>query len=113
MRRAFYFRSGFASGALDVGSLLALRALHDVEGNLFAFLESLETIHVDGRKMGEKVFATIVRGNETKALGVIEPFHSADCHICYFPTKNEQIPGLPDSLFELSDPVLFGNLDAT
>ena len=71
---------------LDIRSLLALGALHDVEGNLLAFLEGLETTHVDGGKMSEKVFAAIFGRDETKAFGIIEPLDSTDCHVCNFLT---------------------------
>ena len=91
---------------LDIRGLLALRALHDVEGNLLAFLQGLEAIHVDRGEVREEIFAAIVRSNEAKTFCVIEPFDGTECHVCYFPTKNEQITGLPDSLFELNDPVL-------
>ena len=67
-------------GGLDVGGLLALRALGDFEGDLLAFLQRLEAIHVDGREVREQVFAAAVRGDEAEALRVIEPFYDASCH---------------------------------
>jgi hypothetical protein len=94
------------SGALDVGSLLALGALHNFEGNLFAFFQGLEAIHVDRGEMGEQILAAIIRSNEAKTLGIIEPFHSTDCHVWKtFLQKTNKFPGLPDSLFAPSDPV--------
>jgi hypothetical protein len=99
------WRTGL-SGALDVGSLLALGALHDFEGDFFAFLQGLETIHVDRGEVREEIFAAIVRRNKAEAFGIIEPLDSTDCHVCNFLTKNIQIPGLPDTLFEFNDPVL-------
>lgn len=82
-------------GALDVGSLLALGALHDIEGHFLTFLQGLETIHVDGGEMREKIFAAIIRGDKTETLGIIEPLDSTDCHVCNFLTKNERISGSP------------------
>src|SRR5574344_845209 len=68
------------SSALDVGSLLAFRALHHFERDFFAFFQGLETIHVDGREMCEKVFAAVIRRNEAKAFRIVEPFDRTDCH---------------------------------
>ena len=66
---------------LNVRSLLALRALHDIEGYLFTFLERLEARHADRREMREQVFAAVVRSDETETLGVVEPLDSTSCHI--------------------------------
>jgi hypothetical protein len=104
----YYVPSGL--GALDIGSLLAFRALRHFEGNFFTFLQGLEAIHVDCGEVGEKIFATIVRGDKTKTFGIIEPLDCANCHVYNFHTKNQKITGYPDSLFELSDPVLMATL---
>src|SRR3982751_2428950 len=64
------------SGALDVARLLPLRAGGDVELHLLAFLERLESGHVDGGKMREKIFAAAFRRDEAETLRVIEPLHS-------------------------------------
>jgi len=61
--------------------------------------------------VGEEVFAAVIRRNETKTFCVIEPFDSTDCHVCNFLTKNDQIPGLPDSLVCAQSPGAQGNLD--
>ena len=112
MKKARLDQTGFcfaairSLGALDVGSLLALGALHDIEGNFLTFLQRLETIHVDGGEMSEEVFAAIIRSDKAKTLGIIKPLDGANCHVCYFHTINEQISGSPVSLFELNDPVL-------
>jgi hypothetical protein len=79
--------------------------LHDIEGNLLTFFEGLETAHVDGGKMREKIFAAIIRSDKAKTLGIIEPLDGTECHVCNFHTRNEKFTGLPDSLFELSDPM--------
>jgi hypothetical protein len=69
------------SRTLDIGSLFALGALHDVKGNLIAFLQRLETTHIDGGEMSEKIFAAIIGRNKTKTLGIVEPLDSTECHI--------------------------------
>ena len=102
------------SSALDIGGLLALRALHDVEGNFFAFLEGFETTHGNSGEMGEEIFAAIIRSNKAKAFGIIEPLDGTECHINYFHTKKtNQTPVQPDSLFEFNAPVRGGNFDTT
>ena len=66
---------------LDVGSLLTLWALNNFESHFLTFFERLETAHVDRREMGEKIFATIIRSNETKTLCVVEPLYCTVCHV--------------------------------
>ena len=68
------------SGSLDVAGLLALRALRDFEGDLLAFLQRLESRHVDRGEMREEIFATAVRSNKAETLRVIEPLHGTCCH---------------------------------
>src|SRR5450631_1456761 len=65
---------------LYVRRLLAFGALRDVEGNLLAFLEGLEALHLDGREVREEVFAAVVGRDEPVTLRVIEPLHSSGCH---------------------------------
>src|SRR5688500_18007020 len=65
---------------LDVGRLLALGALRHIEGDLLAFLEGLEALHLDRGEMREEVFAAVVGCNEPVPLRVIEPLHSSGCH---------------------------------
>src|SRR5206468_6990050 len=65
---------------LDVGRLLAFRALRHIEGNLLAFLEGLEALHLDRREVREEVFAAVVGRDEPVSLRVIEPLHSSGCH---------------------------------
>ena len=72
------------SGSLNVGSLLAFRALRDFKLNFLTFFQGLETIHLDCRKMCEKVFAAIVRSNEAETFGIIEPLNCTCCHKSVF-----------------------------
>jgi len=66
---------------LDIGSLLALGTLNDVEGDLLAFLEGFETAHVDCGEVREQVFATIIRSDEAKTFCIVEPLYSTVCHV--------------------------------
>src|SRR5687768_15347999 len=60
---------------LNVRGLLALRALRHFEADLLAFLERLESAHLDCGKMREQVFAAVIRRDEAVAFRVIKPFH--------------------------------------
>src|SRR4029434_300327 len=59
-----------------VARLLALRALGHFKADLLAFLQGLESRHVDRREVREQIFAAAIRCNETEPLGVVEPL---DC----------------------------------
>ena len=50
-----------SGSGLDVRGLLAFGSLGDLERNLLAFLERLETAHLDRREMREQIFAAVVR----------------------------------------------------
>jgi hypothetical protein len=65
---------------LDVGGLLALRALNNFKGHFLAFFERLETAHVDRGEMREQIFAAVIGSNETETLCIVEPFYSTVCH---------------------------------
>ena len=39
-----------------------------------------ETVRLDGRKMGENIFATFIRSDESETLGIVKPFYSTSCH---------------------------------
>src|SRR5690554_2154844 len=57
---------------LDFVGLQALLALHDLEGDLLAFLQGLEAGALDRTEVDEDVLA-VLRGDEAEALGVVEP----------------------------------------
>src|SRR5664279_1614244 len=84
----FELRSREPSGSLDVAGLLALRALRDFEGDLLAFLQRLESRHVDRGEMREEIFAASIGGNEAETLRIIEPLHGTCCHFCNSLNKN-------------------------
>jgi hypothetical protein len=79
------------TGNLDVGSLLAFGTLYYLKGNLLAFLEGLETIHVDGGKVREQIPASVIGRDKTKTLSIVEPFDYTSCHFL-FPSLKKRVP---------------------
>ena len=82
----------FASGgellhALDVGSLLAFRALRDCELDFLTFFEGLKTGHIDCGEVREQILAAVIRSDEAKTFGIIEPLNSTSCHKRNFQLK--------------------------
>src|SRR5690606_20268312 len=67
-------------GGTDVRGLLALRSRRHFEIDTLIFFETLESPARDSGKMGEQVFAATVRGDESVALLVVEPFDDTGCH---------------------------------
>ena len=67
------------SGHHFVG-LQTLLALHNLEGDLLAFLQALEAIALDRAEMHENVRA-IVTADEAETLGVVEPLDGTDLTI--------------------------------
>src|SRR5450830_161516 len=82
----FSYVWGSRSARLDVGSLLAFRALRDFELHLLTFFQGLEAVHVDCGEMREQILTAIIRSDEAKTFGVIEPLNGTCCH-----KKNFQI----------------------
>ena len=66
-----------ASGGDDVLGRRALRAGHDVEGDLLALDEFAEAGGGDVGEVGEHVGASTVLLDEAETLGRVEPLHSA------------------------------------
>ena len=84
--------------SLDVRCLLAFRALYYVKGNLLAFLECLEAVHVDCGKVRKQIFAAIIWSDKTKTFCIVKPFYCTNCHVITFLLK---IAGkAPAELFE-------------
>jgi hypothetical protein len=73
-------RSAPVSGSLYVGGLLALGSLGDLETHLLAFLQRLEAVHLNCRKMRKQIFAAVIGRDETVALCIVEPLNRTDCH---------------------------------
>src|SRR5438874_9382246 len=87
---------------LNVAGLFTLRSRRHFKRNLLSFLERLEALHVDRRKMREQVFTTTIGRNKAKALRVVEPLHCSSCHCWYF-LKYENNGTLPDRCFDLKE----------
>jgi hypothetical protein len=68
------------SARLDVGSLLAFRALRDFELDFLTFFQGLEAVHVDRGEVCEQILAAIIRSDEAETFGVIEPLNGTSCH---------------------------------
>jgi hypothetical protein len=68
-------------GGLYVGRLLALGALRHFKGNLLAFLERFEATHLDGREMGEQVFAAVIRLDKPVTLRIVKPLYRTSWHV--------------------------------
>ena len=78
--QGFFTYRGCCLSSLDVGSLLAFRALRDFELNFLTFFEGLETVHVDCGEVREQIFAAVIWGDEAKTFGIIEPLNCTCCH---------------------------------
>lgn len=65
----------------DVLGSWALLPIDYVEFNPLSFCQGLESVTTDCRMMDKHVVRAVIRGDETKALGFVEPFdrtsHSA------------------------------------
>src|SRR5690606_16844014 len=76
-------RPGVTSVALfraDVGGLVALGASGLVVRDLLVVRQGFEAAALYGREMGEKILAAVIRGDESEALGVVEPLYGTCCH---------------------------------
>ena len=67
-------------GRLNIGSLLAFRALRDFELHFLTFFKGLEAVHLNCGKMREQIFAAVIRSDEAKAFGIVEPLDGTCCH---------------------------------
>ncbi len=69
---------------LDVGSLLAFRALRDFERYFLTFFQGLEAVHLDCGKVGEQILTTVIRSDKAETFGIIEPLDGTCCHNASF-----------------------------
>src|SRR5688500_7285579 len=61
-----------------------LLALHDFELNPIALGERAEALRLNGREVHEAVLLSVLGGDETKALLIVEPLHGAgDTRHCH------------------------------
>src|SRR5512141_239583 len=70
-------KGGSTADLDDVLRRRTLLALDDVELDGLALGERLEALSLDGRVMHEAILLAVVRGDEAKALRVVEPLHLA------------------------------------
>src|SRR5690349_7080827 len=88
----------------DVLSRRALLTLHDVKLDTLAFSQRLEAVAVDGGVVNEAILLSVLRRDEAKTLGVVEPLHFAGGTHCG--TSSFNCVGVP-CLRYLSDYCLF------
>jgi len=69
--------TGYQLDGANVTCLFALRASAALERNALVFRQRLEAVALDVLKVREQVAATAIRCDESKALGIVEPFYSA------------------------------------
>jgi hypothetical protein len=67
-------------GSLDVGSLLAFRALRDFELDFLTFFKRLEAVHLDCGEVRKQIFTAVIRGDKAEAFRVVEPLDGTCCH---------------------------------
>lgn len=66
--------------SLNVGSLLAFRALRDFELYFLTFFEGLEAVHLDCGKVCKQILTAVIRGDKAEAFGIVEPLDGTCCH---------------------------------
>jgi hypothetical protein len=67
---------------LNVDGHWAFGAIGQVKRDPRTFFQTLEALHGDGRKMGERIGSTAIWLNKPKTLRVIEPFDCSLGHAC-------------------------------
>ncbi|MOA33171.1 hypothetical protein D3C78_1544430 [compost metagenome] len=67
-------------GGVDVDGMQALGSLDDLEDHRLACLQGLVALHRDGGVVGKQVVRFAFFIDKTVTLGIVEPFHLADCH---------------------------------
>ena len=70
--------------SLNVGSLLAFRALRDFELDFLTFFERLEAVHLDCGKVREQIFTAVIRSDKAEAFRIVEPLDCTCCHKSVF-----------------------------
>ena len=65
----------------DFRGLLTLRALRYFKRDLLIFLQRLEAVALNLRKMREQVFTAAVRRDEPKSLRIVEPLYGTCCQL--------------------------------
>lgn len=79
----------------DVGRLLALWSVHDIELERLTLSQSLESVALDCRKV-YKYIRTVWSLDESVTLGVVEPLYRASAsHVLLSPLSLQDPRGLP------------------
>lgn len=82
-------RCGIVAGFKGLGGCLfglnshrqkSFFSLDQFKADPLALFEGFETLHLDGRKMGEGVSSSAIGLYEAKTLGIVEPFDRAMGH---------------------------------
>jgi len=79
------FHAQFSLQHVNVLSLKAFRAFHDIELHSLTFLQATKTVAPDGREMHENVLASLT-ADKAEAFGVVKSFHCSLFH-CLFPNS--------------------------
>lgn len=83
---------------LDVGSLLAFRALSNFELHFLTFFQGLEAVHLDCGKVGEQIFTAVIRSDKSEAFGIVKPLDGTCCHKSVFQIKTNHTSQLSKKL---------------
>jgi hypothetical protein len=66
----------------DINRFGTFRALFSIKADLVTFGKGLKSRALNGR-MVYKNISCVLRSNEAKSFGVVEPLHSSLCHFVY------------------------------
>jgi len=64
----------------DLGRLHAFRSLLGFEAHALPFGQGFETITLDDGMMHEYIFAAVLRLDEAKTFGIVEPLYCTSTH---------------------------------
>lgn len=65
-------------GAVYVRRLRTARPVDDLKGDLVSFVEGLETLHLDGRKVNKHISPAVLALDEAVPLLRVEPFYATE-----------------------------------
>jgi len=64
----------------DIGRVQPFGAFDDVKADCLAGFQRFVAVHRDGRVVCEEITTALIRKNETKAFGVVEPLYLSRAH---------------------------------
>jgi len=76
--------TGALADRSNVRGLQALRTLDGVELHFLPFRQGAVALPLNCSVMTENVVTSVILGDETEALRIIEPLHCASCHLSLF-----------------------------